>query len=65
MRPSASKISAILLCLTLAFGTMALAGCGGGSNEGGSNEGGSAGTAQTAPDEQDNCYGDDLPAINE
>ena len=32
MRSSHSKLAAIMLCLMLAFGTLALAGCGGGGN---------------------------------
>lgn len=42
-------IIALLLALVMAFGALSLAGCGGGSSS----------------SEQDNCYGEDMPVINE
>ena len=64
MRSSKSKIAAIMLCLMLAFGTLALAGCGGGGNADQADKGSATATQQSG-DEQDNCYGDDLPAVND
>ena len=64
MRSSHSKLAAIMLCLMLAFGTLALAGCGGGGNADQGAQANDQATQQGA-DDQDNCYGDDLPAIND
>ena len=46
---------ALLLALSLGFSTTALVGCGGDEPQQ---------SAAAADDEQDNCYGDDLPAVN-
>lgn len=43
-----NAIVTLLLAVVLAFGSLALVGCGGGGDA-----------------EQDNCYGDDMPVINE
>ena len=45
---------ALLLALSLGFSTTALVGCGDDDSQ--------QSTASQADDEQDNCYGDDLPA---
>lgn len=45
---------ALLLALSLGFSTTALVGCGGDEPQQ---------STAAADDEQDNCYGDDLPAV--
>ena len=45
---------ALLLALSLGFSTTALIGCGGDEPQQ---------STAAADDEQDNCYGDDLPAV--
>ena len=62
MRNLASRIVTLLLCLVLSMGALALVGCGGGND----NAAPQQGTDQQAGgDEQDNCFGDDLPVVNE
>ena len=54
MNKRTSKFLSLILAITLAFATLGLAACGG-SN-------GGSGSASTQ--EQDNCYGDDMPVVN-
>ncbi len=51
-----ASIVTLLLAAILAFGSLALVGCGGS---------GDANKAESNATEQDNCYGDDMPVINE
>ena len=64
MRSLASRITTIILCLMLSMGALALVGCGGGGNDD-SNAAPDAQQTQPTDDEQDNCFGDDLPVVNE
>ena len=58
---SFKRIITLVLSATLALGVFALAGCN--SNDGNNTQSDQA-SQQQAQQEQDNCYGDDLPAIN-
>ena len=68
--------SSIALCILLAFGSLALAGCGGSDKSDEATEAPAAeqpAEQSASPDdaaaaddaEQDDCYGDDLPVVNE
>ncbi|MDO4796848.1 MAG: hypothetical protein Q4A01_02385 [Coriobacteriales bacterium] len=52
-----SSLIPILLAVVLALGSLTLVGCGGSSDD--------SSKADANTTEQDNCYGDDMPVINE
>lgn len=54
MNNRTSRFLSFILAITLAFATLGLAACGG--------TGGDSGSGSTQ--EQDNCYGDDMPVVN-
>ena len=53
----------LLIALATCFGAFALVGCGGSSSSAAENASSAASdAADDSDEEQDNCYGDDLPA---
>ena len=77
MRVISRSMAAFLLVISMAFGAVAMVGCGGTSSStssasaqsaaasaSGSEKSASASSANSdSSDEQDDCYGDDLPAV--
>ena len=59
MRNSYRLLVAMMLALTVAFGSIGLVACDGGSTDNSSSTGSASSSSS-----QDNCYGDDLPKMN-
>ncbi|MBQ9057566.1 MAG: hypothetical protein IJ125_00085 [Atopobiaceae bacterium] len=59
MNSSTNKLLSLILAIVIAFASISMIACGGGSQNGSQSE-----HSASAEESQDNCYGDDLPALN-